>query len=404
MAQRGSSPSPSTESKGDEEQEQVIIARVLASLHPAESRSSTQNDCQHVEQRYIPICSKSTLPTSSLLPLQFHSWAYPSYPPELAMYQLWQQEQLLQAHLFQLPFSLSTRSAPQIFPFMQSVIHPDHCLYFPKMDQESTSTRPRITIATSAPSLYLSDHLVPDPIRGRSTVTIQEIQEERLEESAEYSAPVVSGSFLLGNSSTEPSPRVQKPVQEDDKQRVGDGARSTRNAKLEGNQTTQVEWSYPQMTNSRFEPADFRLPNPRGFDSSRLSPRHQYPPRASSHRSLGPSSGTPPVTNRTVGPTSSIGFRPQNLSAQFPAPPRMRTGSPSCSVRPMPERMELGGVRHKFMAPAVRIRSVVPVCSAPPPRKKPGSSQEGTSSNMEKKDKDQDNMSKASSELGKLQI
>lgn len=407
FAQCGTSSTPSTESKGDEEQEQVIIGRVLSSLCPAESRSFIKNDRHHGEQRYIPICSKSTLPASSLFPMQFHSWAYPSFPPELTMYQLWQQEQLLQPQLplFQLPVSLSTRSAPQIFPFMQSVIHPDHCLYFPTIDQESTSARSRIRIAASGPPLCLSDHLVPNPIRGRSTVTIHEIQEEIPEESARYSRLVVPSPFLLGDSNTEPSPRGQKPIQEDDKQRVDDGGRISRNVKPEGNQSSQVEWSYPRMADSRFESVDLRLPNPCGLNSSRPpSPRHQYPPRVSSQRSPRPLSSAPPVTIRTIGPTSSISFRPQNPSSQFPAPPRMRTASPSCSARPMPERMELGGMRHSFMAPAVRIRSVVPVCSAPPPRKMPSSSLEGTLANVEKKDKDQDNMSKASSELGKLKI
>ncbi|KAL5566973.1 hypothetical protein UlMin_030137 [Ulmus minor] len=390
LAQNDSSSSPSANSKGNKEQDQVIIARVLTSLHPSETNSSTQNDRQHEHQRYSPIYSKSIQQTACLSPMQFHNWMYPSYSPEIAMYQLWQQEQLLQQqnHLFQLPVSPSTPSIPQIFPFMQSVLHPDHCLYLPAMEQGSTTTVPRITISTSEPSLCFSDHLVPNPIRGRSTVTIQEIQEERPDEASEYSSTsVVSNPFLLGSGNTEP--RCLEPAQEDNKRRLGDGGRNTGNLKQEDNQR-----AYPRM-----------MQNTSSFNSYRPNLRHQYPPpRVSSQRNLRPSSSAPPVTIRTVGPNSSLGFRPQNLASPVPAPPKMRSGAPSSSAWPMPGRMELGGVRPRYMAPAVRIRSVVPVCSAPPPRKGPGSSQEGMLPNTDKKDTEQENMSKASSQLGKLHI
>lgn len=401
VAQQCLSSSPSVESKNNEEQEQVIIARVLASLHPSESRNITQNDPQRGQQRCISMCRKSTLPSASFYPMQFHNWVYPNYSPEIAMYHLWQQEQLLQQQnrLLALPVSPSTPFMPPIFPFMQSVLHPDHCLYFPSTEQESTSAGPRITIATSGPSICFSDHLVPNPIRGRSTVTIREIQEEQTEESPEYSTSAVSDPFVLDNSNTEP--QAQEPVQEDDKQRLGDGRRQTGNVKLEGNQTEQFEWVYPRIMDSGFRSVGFRLQNPSGFDSSRPNLRHQYPPRTNSPRSLRPPSFPAPVMTRAVG-TSSMSSRPQNLPARMPAPPKMRTGGPSCSARPMPGRMELGGVQNSFMAPAVRIRSVVPVCSAPPPRKVSGSNQ-GVVPNTEKKNADHNDMSKASSELGKLQ-
>ncbi|XP_048336079.2 double-stranded RNA-binding protein 2 [Ziziphus jujuba] len=405
LAQHGSSSSSSVESKSNEEQEQVTIARVLASLNPSESTNYTRNDHRQRQQQCISMCRKSTLPGASLYPMQFHNWAYPSYSPEIAMYNLWQQEQLLlqQNRLLALPISPSTPSIPPIFPFMQSVLHPDHCLYFPAMEQESTSVGPRITIATSAPSICFSDHFVPNPTRGRSTVTIQEIQEEKTEEAPEYSTSVVSIPFLFSNSNSEP--QVQEPVQEEYRQRrFGDGRSKTGNVNVEGNQTGQFEWACPRIMDSEFKPVDFRLQNPRGIDSSRPSLRHQqYPPRVNSPGSLRPPSSTTPVMNRTVWSTSSMCSRPQNLPARMPVLPKMRTGGPSCSARPIPERTELGGVRNSFMAPAVRIRSVVPVCSAPPPRKLPSSSQEGVPQNLDKKNADHNDLSKANLELGKLQ-
>ncbi|XP_062084571.1 double-stranded RNA-binding protein 2-like [Humulus lupulus] len=392
LAQPGSSSSSLMESKVNEEQEQVIIARVLSSLCPPESKYSAQNDRLHGQQRYSPICSRSTLPAASLFPVQFHSWPYPSYSPEIAMYQLWQQEQLIQhqQHLFQFPVSPSTPSVPHVFPVLQSMLRPDRCLYSPATEQESTSAKSRITIATSGPSLCFSDPLIPESNRGRSTVTIKEIQEEKSEESPKYTKSTVSDPFLLSNINTES--RVREPVQEDDRQRVAEGGRNTKNVKLEGSQTGQAKW-------------DFRLPSSCGFNSSRPQHTNQYPPRLTSQKSLRPPTSAPPVTIRTAGSTSSTVVRPQNSPTQVAAPPKMRTGTPSsCPVRSFPEKLELGGVRHSFMAPAVRIRSVVPVCSAPPLRNMPSSSQEGTLPNTEKKNTDQDNMSKATSELGKLRI
>ncbi|PQQ11445.1 double-stranded RNA-binding protein 2-like [Prunus yedoensis var. nudiflora] len=103
LAGRGST--SSAESRGNEEQEQVIIARILGSFRPSDSKN-TQSDRRPGQQTYIPIYNKSTLPSPSLYPMQFQNWAYSNYSPEIAMYELWQQEQLLQQQncLLPLPF------------------------------------------------------------------------------------------------------------------------------------------------------------------------------------------------------------------------------------------------------------------------------------------------------------
>ncbi|KAL6278733.1 hypothetical protein ACE6H2_022334 [Prunus campanulata] len=385
LAGRGST--SSAESRGNEEQEQVIIARILGSFRPSDSKN-TQSDRRHGQQTYIPIYNKSTLPSPSLYPMQFQNWAYSNYSPEIAMYELWQQEQLLQQQnrLLPLPFSLATPSIPQMFPFMQSVLHPDHCLYFPARGQQSTSAGPRITIATSGASFCFSNHLVPNPIRGKSTVTIQEIQEEKPKESPEYSPSVVSDPFSPGNSGTEL--RIQEQVQDELGSKVG-------SLQLECNPTGQFGWPHPKIMDSSFKPVDFGLQRPHDFDSCRPNLRPQNPPRVSTPTSLRPQFAADPVIMRTVSP-ASLGSRPQNFPSRIPAPPRLRTGIPSSSAAPMPERIELGGLRPSFMAPAVRIRSVVPVCSAPPARKMPSSSQRRELPNMEKKDTNLDDMSKAS--------
>lgn len=389
------SSSPSLEGKGNEEQEQVIIARVLASLRPSEANKSTENYHRHGRQRSTPILWESNPPTPTLYPMRCQNWAYSTFSPEMAMYQIWHQEQLLQQQhrLLALAVPAATPSAPQLYPFMQSMLRPDCCLYFPGRELESVPIGPKITIATSGPSLCFSNHLVPSSIRGRSTVTIQEIQEEKPEESSNYSPSGVPDPPCVGNISTEP--QILETVQEDEKQNLGGLDRKISNLQLEGNQTGNSEWACHRGMVSGSKPIEFQLQNPR-IDSSlsNVGPQYRY--------SVPPLSAAAPVRTRTVSPTSSLGFRPQNMASPWAAPPRMRTGVPSCSPRP-PERFDLG-VPPALMAPAVRIRSVVPVCSAPPVRKLPNSSNEVASSNREKKDSEPEGMSRAGSKFGKLRI
>jgi hypothetical protein len=82
----------------------------------------------------------------------------------------------------------------------------------------------------------------------------------------------------------------------------------------------------------------------------------------------------------------------------MPAPSKMRTGAAPNSMK-----VEFGRVPSQFMAPSVQIRSVTPVCSAPPVRNIPNSSQIGESSNQEVKSGKLEDESVAGSEVGKLQ-
>ncbi|KAG7969018.1 hypothetical protein I3843_07G009400 [Carya illinoinensis] len=374
--------SPSLESNANEEQEQVTIARVLASLQPSESNRPAENYQGHVHQRSTPILWESTQQTPSLYHMQCQNWAY---FPEMAMYQIWQQEQLLQqqSRLLALTVPAATTSVPQIYPLMQSFFQPDQCLYFPGREPESIQMRPRITIAASSPPFCFSNHLVPSSIRGRSTVTIQEIQEEKLEESSKYSSSGVSKPPSFSNNNNA-EPQILEIVQEDDKQNLNGIDGKIRSLQLEGNQRGQFERASHRSIDSIFKPVELQLRNP-CIDSSRPNLRPQYPPRASSHRNFRPiSSAAAPIKIRTMHPTASMEVRPQNMASLGAAPPRMRTAGPSCSTRPS-ERFNLGGVSPAFMAPAVRIRSVVPVCSAPPLRKMPNSGNDAVSPNTERK-------------------
>uniref|UniRef100_A0A5B7AYU8 Putative double-stranded RNA-binding protein 2 n=1 Tax=Davidia involucrata TaxID=16924 RepID=A0A5B7AYU8_DAVIN len=401
LCQRGSSSSTSLESEGSEEQDQVVIARVLNSLRPVESNNSTQNDRRDRHQRSIPSRRDPTKVTPSLSPMQYESWAYSNFSTEMAMYQMWQHAHLLQlqSRLLALPIPLNPPRSPQVLPHMQSVFQPDHHLYFPAREQEPIPVQPGVTIAALSPSFFMSSHSTPGAIRGRSMVTIQEIQEEKTEESSNLCPAEVHNPPVLGDHRTEPI--VQEPVQEDKQKTGGSEARIGGSVQLEGNPARRFEWVPQRSMDSGFRPDEFRLQNPHGFDPSRSNLRPHHPPRASCHGISRPPSAAAPVMIRTVGSASSVGPKPQIFTHQMPAPVKMRTGVIPCSSRP---RMEFGGVTPRFMAPAVQIRSVVPVCSAPPVRKMPSTSQAVQSSDQEAINTGQKDVSTASSELSKLRM
>lgn len=418
MVQHGSSSSSSSSSvenkKGGEEQEQVVIARFLASLQPSELKNSKQSDCHRGKEKFIPVCKDLTPPTPSLYPMQCQNWAYPGFSHEMAIYQMWQQEQLLQlqSRLLTLHVPPAPPPGPQILPYMQSILPQDSRLFVPVREREPVPVGPRITISTSGPLLYCSDNVASDPIREKSKVTIQEIHEEKSEELSECSPSLVPDPPVLSNFNTEA--RFDDSSHEDEKPKSDAIESKLENVQLGGHHTEQFEQASFRSMASGYTHVDFRVQSLRGSNSSHST--SQYPRRSSLTSCRPPLSVAPPVTIRTMeprpssappvrirnmGPVCSVP-RARDLAAQVPAPPRMRTGGSLYSGRPQPQRMDFGGLHPCSMAPAVQIRSVVPVCSAPPARKMPTAGQEGASPSKEKEDTVPEDVSAASSELGKL--
>ncbi|KAK2977358.1 hypothetical protein RJ640_013337 [Escallonia rubra] len=366
LSQRGLSSISPASPPVSEEQDQVVIARFLAGLQSAESNSSLQK--YHQDGPQIPVRngrdSNRVVPRSN--PIRYESWAYPSFSPEMAMYRMWQEAQFsqLQSQMLSLPVS------PTPLPSPQPVFQPDQ-LYFPAMEQE------HLPAAASIPSFHFSNHLIPAPTRGRSMVTIQEIQEERTG-SSEFCSSESLHPPILGGPKTELA--IQGAVQEDVEAKIREIGQRERSS------------------SGQFAPVP---PGTTSIDSGFLPAKHQlqnqsFPRPSLRSRSEPPLSAAAPVRIRVAGPVSSVGPRPQNLANQMAAPPKMGTGIPQFSTRP---RMNLG-MPPRFMAPAVQIRSVVPVCSAPPARKVPSSSREGHHSDQQKRNFGKD----VSSELSKLQI
>lgn len=343
----------SSESKGNEEQEQVIIAQVLASLHPSESNNFSESDHRHRWQNSTTTSLVPTPPIPGMYHMQCQHCEISSFSPQVALYQIWQQEQIIQQQnrLLSLTIAPTIPSAPQLYPIMQSVLQPDHCLYFPSTELASVPVGPTFSIATSRPSFYFSNQIVPEISRGRSTVTIREIQEEKAED------PQVC------NLSDET--RVPTAAPEDERQKHGGSRSESRNAKLGGQQSGKSQWS-SQCTmgsTSVHRPVN-ELQNPSIIGTSNLRAYSQ----GSTNRSFRPPAGASSIV-RTMAPTSSAGSRPQHRAVPLAVGSRMRPGLPTSPGMPTSER--LGMMRSPTpvcMAPAVRIRSVVPVCSAPPRR------------------------------------
>lgn len=317
------------DSKASEEQEQVIVARFLSSLPPSESES------KEVQKRQIrSVKSNVRSPYSrSFCPLQYQNWAYSSFPHQMVMCHMWEQEKLFQQqlHLVRLPIP-STISSPQILPNVQSVINPDSCQHFPARQFCSPVLGPRIEIATSVPSFCFSNQVIPDSMSSRPRLTIQEIQEEQVEESSGFPTTVTSDSLVLRSSGSELRISGQDP------------------------------WNVIEKA---------RLQTKDAFNSSPLHHGPQYPPRASLVRCLSPPSAVESTMNQSSGSVPVVHYRPQNLAPHKHAPPRMRTGANSYSARPKPTGRNVEALRPRFLAPPVRIRSVVPVCSAPPSGRRP---------------------------------
>ncbi|XP_074320868.1 double-stranded RNA-binding protein 2-like [Silene latifolia] len=289
MSQHDSSPSP-PDPKCPEEQEQVIVARFLANLNSPDSSNLRQSN--HQKGPSDPSPSSTFKPSFSSSP-SYQSWASSDLTPDVAMHPVWLRQQAAehQRRLMGLGISIPALPLPmQPAPWMLT---------------------PGVSIYTATSPLYLSNQIVPHPIKTRSMVTSQELQSER--------------SVTSNNSD------------------IGKQNGSTEN-------THEKELS---------EPA-----------SSRCT-----------------SSG---VQTGAAKSKAQRNFRPRPT---LNTPPRMRSGINSYPTRHLPGRMQAAGFHAPSMAPAVQIRSVVPVCSAPPPRKLPISGQDtrnpptidvsSTSSNLE---------------------
>ncbi|KAG9457595.1 hypothetical protein H6P81_002103 [Aristolochia fimbriata] len=400
------------DSEGNEEQEQVIVARALASLCSSDgNKLAKQNDRHRGRRRQHPPL-RGTYQTSgvSLYPMPYQPWRYHNLSAELAMYQMWQHDQVSQqlCQLLTLP-APPPPSGPRILPIIQSMVQPDHAQYFPAREEQPISRLPDS-------SIYFTDQVVQDSARNRSQVTIKEIHDEKtLGENKDKVCGTSDGSGDLDHQTPISFPKIQE-LMEDRQQSNGlgttnigssggepvkgkscsklpmlfQGASDKKKAEeiqIEGNQKDRLRWVSSVACGSILDGRETdAVPN--HSSSHNLSSCYSV---QGSRRQYHPS---------FVGYSGvSRGFSRPPLVA---APVTVRTAVPVYSPRPRPQNLHIRSPPVNSMAPAVQIRSVIPVCSAPPARKVPAPTQEKPS--VDSRGHDSGEIAAVSSELGKLGI
>lgn len=414
--------SPLSDSVANDEQEQVIIARYLATLKPLETNRTPQRESR-LGRGSVPV-RRDIISYSggrSLYSLQHHNAPISQFSPELSLYQTCAEARASQQCLLALSSLPAFPPRPQFFPFIRSIFQPDHGHYFLAPGQEPVPLVPEI-----GPFLCFSNHVMP-PFRSISQVTIQEIEEHSQIDDKWPKGDQDSDSWITNSPSNVPrlSPievsnssvslnshseqRMQEMLGEIGEERGVSSAPNARNSsQFQGSQIEQCKF-----TNARFRPQTistdgprYLLQSPHSFDYVQPHIRPPNPHTTSSSgsaRSFTPASFAPPVTIRTAGAVPINTVRPESSNPRMCAP--LPTRIPPSACRTWPERTRNTGGTHSvnYMAPAVHIRSVVPVCSAPPARS-PSPCPERLFSGPENPEEPKLDISAASSDLDKLQI
>lgn len=373
------------------EQEQVTVARYLSCLKLPEMSMLSQRDHQHGQSSPLSLrIDMIPFPysgDSSLYPMQ---WACsPFSTTAAALYPGWPHERaaLQQSPLLALPSALPATPGAQYFPLIRPVMPLQQGPY-------QTAT------GHEAPMIYLSNHSMPVPVRSLSRVSIQEEIEEnpRVEEGSLYKnassnhwkaiMPTQSrGSrteasnppvFLTSHSDA----RSSEMQQQDDEKKSKPETASCSSPVHEKTSTKQFHRA-PKFNNIRFRPGPIAADETKYRSQTSCSPFHFPSKTRPQNTTLSGSSRfggfVPPLSAGRVC-TSPVTSNPQALSLQ-----QTRNSAPRCISRPWLEGMSTAGMPPvSCPAPAVHIRSVVPVCSAPPAKKMPSPSQEKPSSGAEK--------------------
>ena len=298
----------------------------------------------------------SSSSTASSFNAHYLNWPSSNLSPEMAIYYMWMHEQAAeqQRQLMALPLGIPPVPPPShVFPWIQPMLqprHPPYCL----TEQQPHSISPGVAISRIANSSF--------HFQNRTIVTIQE--EEKLDDPSKHSPAEATASAVL---------TVEKQ-QKEDRQDGFLSADNIASAPPKPQENAPLEWTT----------TDSRLQSPLGLLSSQPNMR--------------------PNHAQVTFPSAPQPSHQSSTQKSFRIPvngPRMQSGGPSFLARPRPGRMQVGGSHSPFMAPAVQIRSVVPVCSAAPHRRTVSFTQERPPSDANGTPAD---ISTMNSKLGNLHI
>lgn len=391
MSQQDSSGCTSSDG-GKDEQEQITVARFLAKFKLPERRKPLKAP---VKNDVIPYHVSRSIDR-----LQHQNYTYFPLSPDMATYQNWHHGMTLPSYLLSSPSASSSISGPQIFPFVQSIFQSGIGPYiFPR-------EREPVPLIQSGPFFYMAGDLRP-ACTNSSRVRIEEIEENSQVEEEWLNKDMSSGCQRISPSS------IASGSQGDVLKYPNEYA----SLRVQAQTCNREEFSWLSPGFLQNNPGAIAMNQPMlhqqstnypSFLPSRAQGTHTW--RASSPRPTRGSTLVPPETsqrNRNATATARSSASPTlsvPRTASFSSRPSRSTVS-AYSTRPWLERSRVPCAR--TIAPAVQIRSVVPVCSAPAQRVPPIIRQEASSSkgNDTRQTKETpDDISAASSQFSRLQM
>ncbi|XP_020529813.1 double-stranded RNA-binding protein 2 isoform X2 [Amborella trichopoda] len=335
MSQSGPYSSLSSECEVSEEQEQVTIARLLAGLSltiqqktPVQHERQQKSQDPNMHRREIP---QSCIMSTAYPILPYQNWSPCDFSTDISMYHSWNQQHNL--------FAVSP--PPQLLPYIQASYHANHGL--------SSPTRMVMGVSSSFSPPFLS--LEPLPMQVRTSgCHMHELQEENRREKREWPHQVLMPNSRIDSSNLNSNHRSDTPNLRPFKSQMPRASVKS-NVKIQ-----EVEEEKQKGRGSGVERESKCENSESSHQNSCISQIHEG--KETEHLcvqggSLGASATE--IRNRPVVRESRL--RPIAPSSMHFQGQSMRRFSHSHVAN--------------FMAPAVQIRSVIPVCSAPPERRSP---------------------------------
>lgn len=345
----------------DDEEEQAIVTRTLASLNQANDGQTPHQKEKQQSNNRTSARRPYPKPNTSIYRPHFQNQAYPSVPPDQAMYHLWHQMQATQPtpHFSAVPAMGNTRFPP---PAAMLSMYPPPRGQF--ANQDALSLLPCFPEAATALPRYFSHYPVSYAPRSPLPVKIHGTRQGRTG-TVELPDAAVFSQYTTINSSRAPEYGGPCKVQELPKNGKENCTGSSASSEEENNGPVTVSSSTTYPSSQTLETdedeqtlqADLKQPHEQQPTPSsswvRPSvPAHVYIQRKQHARAL---QHDEPVPAQTSLPAS-----PDLWSSRLQDAPRFGSSLPANSLGPVYKQ------RSPWFAAPVTFRTAVPVCSARP--------------------------------------
>ncbi|KAL5202310.1 hypothetical protein ABZP36_013262 [Zizania latifolia] len=347
---------------GDEDQEQIIVARTLASLNQTNGGKTTHQKEKQQSSNRLP-SRRPSYPKSNapFYWLQLQNHTYPSVPPEQAMYHMWHQTQATRQNPH---FPMVLTMGNTNFPPPPTVLHmypPPRGQFTMPASQDPLGLLPRFPEAAPALPRYFSPYHASFVPRSPLPVSIHKIHEKRLVGAdmvelpdatvfSQYTAPDSCGTSENGGPDN----------RKEDCTESSPASKEENKPCTASSSTTQSPSQKPESNRDKEIVGGLRLESKKPTKQpSRSSPCRVNPVLGGTgqrHHCIRPSE---PIHRRSH-PQINMAASPECWSPLVQAPPRLGTGIPLNSSGSLYQQ------RPPWLAASVTIRTAVPVCSARP--------------------------------------